>query len=302
MWDDKLFNGIAENVLKKAVINGRLINRCSRKRTVMGRNTRTSGPILDPKKTGRSRTLGSTEPQRYGPSRTLGAEASRYEKITQLTYKERMKIRILQEALKRISPRLGYIEVRDPSGGYRYKVLGSPSGDREVTADNLLKEMEYLALYYKIDVQELYRHYSKESVKLPPRWLNREALEFCYRALHRQEPPGLYRFGKEITIPKGEKTEGYRTREQLIWVSRTKVEPFRYYPTDRKAYDKLPLPDIKYRAAMDYNRSMYVYIEKQKESPLRAYEKLITLNRELVKVLLQGIFSGHNPLPSFIDI
>lgn len=301
MGGDKLFNGIAENVLKKAVINCRLVNRCARKGTVMGRNTRTSGPILDPKKTGRSRTLGSTEPQRYGQSRTLGAEASRDEKTTQPTYKEWTKIRILQEVLKRISPMLGYIKVRDLSGGYRYKVLGTPFGDREVTAGKLLKEMENLALYYKIDVQELYRHYSKEAVKEPPRWLNREALEFCYRALSRQEKPGLYEFGDKITIPRNGKA-GYNTNEQLIWVSRTKVEFFRYYPVDKKAYDKLPLPEIKYRAAMDYNRSMYDYIEKQKQSPSRAYEKLIILNRELEKVLLQGFFSGHNPLPSFIDI
>jgi len=290
-----------KNVLNKAVINDKLVKRCAWKGTVMGGNTRTSGPILDPKKTGRSRTLGSTEPQRYGPSRTLGADTSRDEKTIQLTSTEWNKIRILQEVLRRISPTLGYIEIPDPSGGYRYKVLGTPLGVREVTEDNLLKEMENLALYYKIDIQELYRHYSKEAVKEPPRWLIREALEFCYRARRRQEPPGLYRFGKDITIPKVEKKEGYRTKEQLIWVSTTKIEPFRYYPTERKAYDKLPLPEIKYRAAMDYNRSMYVYIEKQKEPPSRAYKKLITLNRELEKVLLQGIFSGHNPLPSFID-
>lgn len=226
-----------------------------------------------------------------------------------LTATDMEKIEALQQALRRISPELGYREVPG-SRRQRFKVRGNPLGESvagsayreiEVSAERLLKEMETLALYYKIQPPDVYSqlHVSRrEGHPEPEPWLTPEARLAWRTATVGKVEPGVHRFGDEILIPMKE-GPGYKTRQQILWVrsDRRRIEAFPYAPVDRDhpAY-KSP---ARYLGAMDWNRSMYIYVEEDRMSPQEARNRLASLGKDLEKQLILEILKGHNPLPTF---
>jgi hypothetical protein len=231
------------------------------------------------------------------------------------------KIERLQNDLKQISPRSGYSEVRKPDGSVmKYRVhtlLGTDPviGDKEIpvlggaegsfeAAKKVLEELERLVMHYKIQIPWMHR--AKVTDVSPEPWLGTEAKDFWNAAVRGHLPEGMniYRFGNGVVIrgagESGDAAE-YRTKEQIIWASctsgRIRIEAFRYLPTSRKAYKN----DAQYHGAMDYNHSMYVYIEQKKMPPSDARDRLTVVNKELIESLILEFFKGHNPFPSFVN-
>jgi hypothetical protein len=137
--------------------------------------------------------------------------------------------------------------------------------------EELLKELENLA-----------RHY-KPSLLLPPtrkipHWANSQARAFASGNIPNVR--GVHRFGNEILIPPG---NGRRTKEQIFFVTGSGgLQAFRYFPVDEAAYTE----SAKYEAAMDWNRSIYNYVEMQGFAPSVAREKLVSLNQQLIRQLI----------------
>ncbi|HEV8263947.1 MAG TPA: hypothetical protein VGQ06_03280 [Gemmatimonadales bacterium] len=203
----------------------------------------------------------------------------------------RSRIGKLATALKAFSPRLGYTEILQHGRLVKYRVHTKVLGDRDIpiqpgresaAREQLLKELENLARYYKPSLL-------LADTKPLPAWLAADARAFC------DHPSlGLHRFGKQITIRgtgEGGRAEEHLTREQLIQGSTTSLDTFRYLPLDKALYKG----DVQYRAAMGWNFSMYYYIEKQGVPPSRAGEQLSGLQRELVqKIMLELAIPGTN--------
>lgn len=118
-----------------------------------------------------------------------------------------------------------------------------------------------------------------------PWWLNDEAVNFLMA--HSTVPEkGIYRFGKDITIPPGVGGDWYpgdmRTKEQIIWINSPYIQPLAYKPIDRSSYRTTTL----YKAAMEWNRDVYYFVEVKNFRPSDAIQKLITLNHELERQLV----------------
>jgi hypothetical protein len=198
----------------------------------------------------------------------------------------------LNKGLKSFSPKLGYSEVRDRGRLVKYTVHTQVLGDRDilvqpgretVAKEKLLHELENLARYFKLPVSV------PDQPKLPV-WLVAEAWTFCD---HPQT--GLHRFGKQITIRgtgAGGRLEEYITKEQLVYVSATSLEVFRYFPTERARFKD----NLHYNAATGWNLSMYHYIEKQGLPPSRARDSLVALQRELIEKIVREL-----ALPDWTD-
>jgi hypothetical protein len=212
-----------------------------------------------------------------------------------LSYQDQAKVDILNREIKRLAPSWGYRATVGASGRITGYTIDGPLGHRTILEGKLLAEMESLAIHCKISIPEIYSIAKGKQPFVPPRWLGKEAQEFCYRAKARAVAPGVYRFGRQITIPVQGKVD-LRTNEHLIWVGTDRAEPFRYYPADRVSYQN----QIDYDVGMSHNRSMYDYIEKQKLPPSTAREKLRTVDAEMSKALLRSFFQAHDPFPSFI--
>ena len=212
-----------------------------------------------------------------------------------LSYKQWLIIGDLKKALKRVGVEVS--PVRDSNGKIIYYKVPTPLGEEKVAEGNLLKELKMLAALYKITPE--YRNYT------PPAWLSSEAQEFWNRAVRHEIPKDgctIKSFGDEITITNaviGEKIEigsevvrreEYSTREEIIWIwvtsgRTTQIQAFKYLPTKKNAYDS----KIKYMASIDYNFSMYYYIEKQKLSPEEARDKLNVVNKEVLRLMIRLI-------------
>lgn len=124
-----------------------------------------------------------------------------------------------------------------------------------------------------------------------PFWLTDEAVEFWGRAARYEfinRGFTVMTFGKPVTFTYPDKVFGdtqERTKEQLIWCGPLfadyVVEAFRYQPWDRDAYKS----DLWYQAAMAFNKTMWWYVEKNKEAPSKALEQLKSaLNRGLKEI------------------
>ena len=218
---------------------------------------------------------------------------------------EMNKVDLLQKQLRRIDKQLGYMAIPG-SNGVKFEVFGSPLGrispgsrykKLEVTGENLLKEMENLAGHYKISPHRIYTGSCGDVSPKP--WMVEEAAAFWMLASKGAVDTGVHKFGKDISIPVDGKKE-YKTKEQLIWVSKSSVEAFSYLPVD-PSNNLYRNDNARYPAAMDYNRSMYFYIEQQGKSPSKAIHDLRIVNKKLHMALFMEFFKGHNALPDFIS-
>lgn len=197
-------------------------------------------------------------------------------------YALRGRIDKLNTSLKSVSPKLGYDETRSVNRTTKFTVHTLIFGniDVPVQGENIVPALEKLLR----ELENLARHY-KPSLLLPetrriPLWATPEAVTFASRQLPNVR--GVHRFGDEITLPPG---NDKRTKQQIFFVSQDALEAFRYFPVDESAYKD----SAKYNAAMDWNRSMYYYVEIQGVAPSVAREKLISLNRELIRLLILSL-------------
>lgn len=195
-------------------------------------------------------------------------------------YTLRSRIDKLNRGLKLASPRLGYDETRQGNRTTKFTVHTMVLGDRDIPVqagqivpalEKLLREMENLA-----------RHYKPSLLLPPPRkiplWANPNARAFA--SGHIPISRGVHRFGKEILIPPG---NSRRTKEQIFFATGDGgLEAYRYFPIDEAAYKG----SEKFEAAMDWNRSMYNYVETQGFAPSAAREKLVSLNKQLIRQLI----------------
>ncbi len=245
------------------------------------------------------------------------------------TFIEMRKADQLQVALSRIDSQLGYKEVLG-SSGVRFEVFGNPLGKTspgnrykkvEVPGEKLLEEMENLAIYYKITPRNIYAvRPTNAECKEPPDWLHKEGKEF-WKCVQRRETvrgltlaSGIYcrRYGPILrfalslrdsdTLYRSAKdkihleTREHQTQEYIVWADvrasgKITLQAFRYLPTDERRYKN----NLKYKAAMDFNRSMYTYVERRKMAPYEAYQKWITDNRryhQAVLTLIAVSFAG----------
>ena len=231
------------------------------------------------------------------------------------TYTEMQRVDRLQNALRRIDKQLGYMEVLG-SNATRFEVFGSPLGRAslgsryrkvEVGGDALLKEMENLAIYYKIRPQVEYASASKQFDRDPPNWLHKEGKKFWNSVQRRETVRGLpiasgvhiRRFGPNISFVLSVKdtfastpkqiqldTKQHQTQQEIVCAdvsgARLKLEAYKYLPTDEHKYGS----KLKYEAGMDFNRSMYTYVELRKMAPSAAYNKWVADSKKYEQALL----------------
>ena len=261
---------------------------------------------------------GSRPTSSTGPRGTVG-HVDTFESVsTKIGPAEQTKIRLLQGAIKNLKPIYGYEEVLEPNGeGLSYYIKG-PLGRNKVHVDRLLLELEHLAFFLKINPKFVYESmYGKKSMsKDPPDWLHIDGKSFWNSVVNRELRKGwplatggyCRRFGQKIRFTLSLKdpfksmggeikleTRERETQEYIVWAhvsnSETKLEAFKYLPTDSNKYGS----KLRHGAAMDFNRSMYAYVELKKMAPSDAYEKWITENKkfhEAVLTLIAVSFAG----------
>lgn len=193
-----------------------------------------------------------------------------------------MQIRPLAEGLARRNPKLGFTEVKQPGRFPKYVVHTLALGDidipiqpgRELEASKkLLNELEQLATAYAPGLL------MPKARKLP-QWMNPEARAFANRATAADR--GIHRFGKDIRIL----GQPQPTKQQIVFVAQDYLEAFPYFdPTSPKIQGSSSLGTV----ANDWNLTMYTWVEKQGFSPSSARDKLVSLNKQLVRELIMAL-------------
>jgi hypothetical protein len=219
------------------------------------------------------------------------------------------RIEDVNRRLRRFSSRLGYVENRQGGRVASYTVHTDVLGDKRIVIapgqeraaqEALLRELTNLAIYYKLG--------SATPAPTPPQlpgWLTAPARALCERAL-RGDPvaPGLYRFGNRITVRGAvadRPVENHDTNEQVIHISPTSLDMFRYFPCDQTRYRDA----AQFEVAMEWNFSLWHYVERQHFPPSVARERLIAVNREMYKALIFAFsaigVSGASNAPTLPD-
>ena len=193
-----------------------------------------------------------------------------------------MEIRPLAEGLKRRQPRIGYKEVKQGGRLTQYVVHTLLRGNIEIpvrpgreleASKKLLSELETLARAYAPGLVA-------PNVRKLPLWMNDQARAFASRATGNNR--GVHRFGTEISII----GEPGPTKQQIVFVGQDYLEAYLYFdPKSPKIQGRSALQTM----ANDWNLSMYTWVEKQGHSPLSARDKLISLNKELIRELIMAL-------------